>query len=181
MDRSIALESAPGSSLRSREPTSYKPERFQVSSIWLVVSKVKPLSGNGGNAAGPNLEVEAVGARGDDLTLGDRDERLAIEPGDHVEQQCAARGIELARHVVEQEDWGVAEAGAHLRQLGQLERQHQRPELPLRGVGAGQRPGEADLQVVGLGPEAGEAAPFVERPALGEAPPERGANPRLVG
>ena len=89
--------------------------------------------------------------------------------------------IELARDVVEQEDRRVAEARAHLGQLSQLERQHERPELALRGVGAGQRAREANLEVVGLGSKAGEAAPLVERPPLGQPPRERRADAVLVG
>src|SRR6185312_2850413 len=102
------------------------------------VSKVKPVSGNARDATRPNLEIEAVGANRNDLAFRDRDERLTIEPGDHLEEQAAAERIELARDVVEQEDWRVSQPLADLRQLGELQRQHERPELPLRGVRASQ-------------------------------------------
>ena len=47
-------------------------------------------------------------------------------------------GIQLARNVVEQQHGRVAQARLDVRQLGQLERQHQRAQLALRRVAARQ-------------------------------------------
>ena len=77
---------------------------------------------------------------------------------------------------------GSPSRASTLRQLGQLERQHQRAQLPLRRVAARGRAGEADLEVVGVRSEAGEAAALVERRAAppGRRPGGRAPRPRLA-
>src|SRR6202142_3652415 len=157
---------------RSREPkqtdsSGYKPERFQLPSMVYADCKEnmrRPL-GFGDEAPGANKKIATSGQRWNDLALGDRDQRLAVELRDDVEEQPAAHGIELARHVVEQQDRGITQAFVDVSQLRELERQHEGSELALRGMAAGERSREPYLQIVDLRTEAREAPTNIERPA----------------
>jgi hypothetical protein len=99
---------------------------------------------------------------------------------DHLEQELAARGIELARHVVEQQHGHVAEARLDVLELGELEREHERAELALRRVLAREAPLEADLDVVGVRARAREAAALVEGALPAQAGQQRRTHALLV-
>src|SRR4029079_18745535 len=85
------------------------------------------------DGAGADEKIAPGGLPGrDDVALGDRDESLAIEAPDHLEQQRPARRVQLARNVVEQQHGRVAQARLDVGELGELQRQDQRAQLALR-------------------------------------------------
>ena len=89
-----------------------------------------------------------------------------------------AHRIELARDVVEQQHRRLAQPRLDVGQLGQLERQHQRAQLPLRGVAArrARRRGRSPDRRC-AGPKPVKPAALVEPPARRQAGVQRGRAP----
>ena len=101
----------------------------------------------GDDAAVRDVKVDALGERRDDLPLGDRNQGLTSQAADHVEEELAARRIELARDVVEEQHGDVGAARLDVRELRELEREHERTQLALGRVLAREAVREDDLEI----------------------------------
>ena len=86
----------------------------------------------------------------------------------HVDEPRAARGVELAHHVVEQHQRRGAALGGQRLALGQQQREQPEPLLAPRAVGAQLAAVAAERQVVAVRAVAGEAALEVRVGALGQ-------------
>ena len=91
----------------------------------------------------------------------------------HVDQPLPARGVELAHHVVEQQQRRGAALGGQLLALGQQQREQPEPLLAARAVGAQLAAVAPEREVVAVRAVAGEAALEVAVGALGELGGER--------
>ena len=113
-----------------------------------------------------------LGAR-DVREVGRRDDAL---PGarQHLREQRAALGVELAHDVVEQHQRHGAPRRRQRLALGQQQRQQRQALLALRAVGAQLAPAAQQREVVAVRAVAGEAALEVRRRVLGELGGELG-------
>src|SRR5262245_30194336 len=105
--------------------------------------------------------------------MGGGDERLAAKSAKKSKQLRVAGGVELAGNVVEQQDRRIPQLRGEQLDLGDLERQHQRARLSLRGEHRGGAPVEREAQLVGVRPTRGAAARAIASPFLDQASAER--------
>ena len=88
-------------------------------------------------------------------------EDLALALAQEVVDESNPRWVELAGHVIQEQEWVCAAGGPDRRELGQLEGQAQDAVLTLGGVVARGAPLELELELVLVGPESGGTAPAV--------------------
>ena len=101
------------------------------------------------------------------IEIGRRDQRLppALE---HRDEAAAPIGVELAHHVVEQQQRQLPAGRAQRLALGEQQRQQAEPLLALRAVAAQRATAEGELDLVAVRPEAGEPAGDVPLASLRE-------------
>src|SRR4051794_36989512 len=100
--------------------------------------------------------------------MGRRDEALPREGGEVLEQELVARGIELARDIVEEKDRLVTVDPAEDRELRGLPREHDRAQLALRREGTGIAAVELEQEVVAVRADLGGAGREILGPTLGQ-------------
>jgi hypothetical protein len=114
----------------------------------------------------PSAEITAISAVFDAIVgavlaqqhvtrMRGRDEALAGQSCEVIEQVLVALRVELARDVVEEQDRRVAVRAGQDRELRGLPGQHDRAQLALGGVGPGLAALELEHQVVAVGPDLG--------------------------
>ena len=106
-----------------------------------------------GNLAISDAVIGPVSGEQNVASVGRRDEALTGLRARCSNRYCVARGIELARHVVEQQDRQVAVRSREHGELGGLPREHDRAQLALRRERAGVALVELEREVVAMRPE----------------------------
>jgi len=86
------------------------------------------------------------------VSLGHRDETLAGEGGHGRKQTPPSLLVQLARHIIQQQEWRFSQHLTQVFQLRQFESEHQRAKLTLRRVFARQMASQFQLQIICLGP-----------------------------
>ena len=106
-----------------------------------------------GNLAIFDAVIGPVSRQQNMALVGGRDEALAGLRREVLEQVRVARWIELARHVIEQQDRQVAVRAREHRELRGLPREHDRAQLALRREAPGLAAVELEREVVAMRPE----------------------------
>ena len=117
--------------------------------------------------------VGAISMQQNVARVGRRDEALAGESREVLEQEFVARRIELARDIVEQEDRGIPVRASQHRELGGLPREHDGAQLALRCEASGLAPVELEDDVIAMRAELGRLRREIARPAIAELLLER--------
>ena len=73
---------------------------------------------------------------------------------DEVEEGAAAVGIELAHHIIEEEDRRLADILLQVKELRELQRERTRTLLPLRAVAPEAHAADAQDEIVEMRPDA---------------------------
>ena len=73
---------------------------------------------------------------------------------DKVEEGAAAVGIELAHHIIEEEDRRLADILLQVKELRELQRERARTLLPLRAVAPEAHAADAQDEIVEMRPDA---------------------------
>jgi hypothetical protein len=105
-----------------------------------------------------DLEVLPIVLQQNELGMRGREKDLAPEATEQLEEAPVSRPVELARHIVEQQDGHTPYASREHVELGHLESQDDGPVLPLGRVVAGCDLTHLEAHVVAVRPVRGEAS-----------------------